>query len=181
VEIPSQFHENFLLDKNYLKENFKNIETGESMNNVLINNIDNFMKKGEVRTWIRVSMSSLYDQEVHSKNISKYATNHKMIDTKFEQLWKKYVKVKATKNRHWPSVWGHIVGGYDARYYSYVISKVYAQDVWSEFAKQGLKKGKQSEKYKKLLEAAGTKEEKEIVKEFLGRKVSMKPFLEILC
>ncbi len=180
VEIPSQFHENFLLNKEFIKNNFKHFETNESMNEEMLKNISNFMKKGEVRTWIRVSMSSVYDQEVHSKNILKYANNPKLIDNKFEELWKKYAKIPATKTRHWPSQWGHIVGGYDARYYSYVISKVYAQDIWHEFAKNGIKKGEISEKYKKMLEAGGSKDEKELVKEFLERKVSLKPFLEIL-
>ncbi len=180
VEIPSQFHENFLLNKEFVKSHFKHFETHEPMSKVMLENIYSFMKKGEVKTWVRVSTYSLYDQEIHSKNILKYAKNFRLIDKKFEELSKKYIKVPATKNRHLPSQWGHIVGGYDARYYSYVISKVYAQDIWNEFAKNGIKKGEMSDKYKKFLEAAATKEEKQIVKEFLGRKVSMKPFLEIL-
>lgn len=180
VEIPSQFHENFLLNKDFVKNNFKHFETGESMSDLMLENIGNYAKKGEVKTWMRVISSSLYDQEVHSKNILKYAKSTKQIDKKFEDLWKKYIKVPASKDRHWPSAWGHIVGGYDARYYSYVISKVYAQDFWSEFAKDGIKKGEASANYKKFLEGANTRPEKDLVKEFLKRKVSMKPFLEIL-
>jgi Zn-dependent oligopeptidase len=77
-------------------------------------------------------------------------------------------------------MWGHIVGGYDARYYSYVISKVYAQDFWNEFAKNGVKKGVMSEKYKKFLEGANTRKEQDLVKDYLKRKVSFAPFLKLV-
>lgn len=180
VEIPSQFHENFIQDKKFVAENFKHFKTKQKMPKLLLDNMSKMTSRGEAKTWIRVSTQSLFDQEVHGKNILKYAKNFKTIDPTFEALWKKYAKIPTSKNRHYVSSWGHIVGGYDARYYSYVISRVYAQDFWAEFAKGGVKKGKMSEKYKKFLEAANTRPEKDLVKEYLGRKVNMKPFLDIL-
>ncbi len=180
VEIPSQFHENFVLDRKFVEENFKHFETGQKMPKKLLENISGFSKKGGTKSWVRTSMAALFDQEIHNKNILKFANNFKQIDILFNKMWNQKLKIPCTKTQSFPSMWGHLVGGYDAKYYSYVISKVYAQDVWAEFAKGGVKKGKMSEKYKKMLEAAGTKNEKEIVKDFLGRKVSLKPFLEIL-
>jgi Zn-dependent oligopeptidase len=180
VEIPSQFHENFISNKKFVEENFKHFETGEKMPKKLLQNISSFSKKGEAKSWVRTSTAALFDQVIHGNNILKFANSYKNIDTLFNKMWNEKIKIPCTKTQSFPSVWGHLVGGYDAKYYSYVISKVYAQDVWQEFAKGGVKKGKMSEKYKKLLEAAGTKNEKEIVKDFLGRKVSLKPFLEIL-
>lgn len=179
VEIPSQFHENFLLNKNFVAENFRHFETGEKMPKDLVNNLDKIGKKGESHSWIRTSLASLFDQEIHSNNILKYSGNKNSIDNLFESLWKKYLKYSpVNKNRHFPSAWEHLVGGYDARYYSYVISKVYSVDFWQAFSKGGIKKGKMSEKYKKFLEAAATKDEKDIVFDFLGREVDQKPFLD---
>lgn len=180
VEIPSQFHENFLLNEKFVSENFRHFETGEKMPKKLIENISKITSRGEARTWIRICTQSIFDQEVHSKNILKYAKNYKLIDAYFNSLWKKLVQVPCTKTQSFPSMWGHIVGGYDARYYSYVISKVYAQDFWNEFAKNGIKKGKMSEAYKKFLEGANTRKEQDLVKDYLKRKVSFAPFLKLV-
>lgn len=180
VEIPSQFHENFLLNEKFVKENFKHFETGKTMKKILVENIRNMTSKGEARTWIRVSFCSLYDQEIHGKNILKYANNFKLLDKVFNEYSRKYSRVPTSTTSHFPSTWGHLVGGYDAKYYSYVISRVYAQDFWYEFSKNGIKKNKICEKYKKFLEGANTRPEKDLVKDFLNRKVNIKPFLDTL-
>ncbi len=180
VEIPSQFHENFLLNKEYVNENFKHFETGEDMDEEMLENIKSFFVKNENSAWVRTSLLALYDQELSGKNILKYASNFKLLDKKFEDMWKKVMQIPATKNRHFVSGFAHLVGGYDAKYYSYVISRVYAQDFWNKFSEEGVKKSEQSEKYKVFLESANTREEKILVDEFLKRKVSMKPFLVYL-
>lgn len=181
VEIPSQFHENFLLNEKFISENFRHCETGEKMPKKLIENIRKMNTRGESYSWIRTSFASLFDQEIHGKNILKYSKDKQEIDKLFNSMWVKYLKINLTnKSMHFPSTWGHLVGGYDAKYYSYVISKVYSVDFWSEFAKGGIKKGKMSLKYKKFLEGANTRPEKELVKEYLQRKVSLKPFLQTL-
>lgn len=181
VEIPSQFHENFLLNEDFVLENFKHFETGEKMPENLVKNIKKINTRGENYSWIRTSTSSLFDQEIHGKNILKYAKNKGAIDKLYENLWNKNVVIKVVnKNRHHPSKWGHLVGGYDARYYSYVISKVYSVDFWHEFAKGGVKKNEMAKKYKNFLESANKKEEKVLVQEYLGRKVNQKPFLDLL-
>ncbi len=180
VEIPSQFHENFLFDVKFVKENFKHYETGNDMPKKLLIKIKEINSKGEGSAWIMQSVYALFDQELHGKNILTFATKFKNIDNLFENLYKKNIKIESVKNRHFASRFAHIVHGYESRYYSYVISRVYAQDFWQNFSKSGVKKGIMSEKYKKLLEASGTRDEKELVKEFLGRKVSLKPFLDFL-
>ncbi len=181
VEIPSQFHENFLLNEKFISENFTHFKTGEKMPKKLIENIKKINGRGEVLTWIKTSTFSLFDQEIHGLNILKYTKDKTEIDKLFENLWKRDIGINpVNKERHHPSIWGHLVGGYDAKYYSYVISKVYSVDFWNEFAKGGIKKSKISEKYKKFLESANTKEEKVLVQEFLGREVDQKPFLDSL-
>jgi Zn-dependent oligopeptidase len=180
VEIPSQFHENFLANEKFVTENFKHFETGEKMPKKLSENIRKMSSRGEAKSWVRTTTAALFDQEIHNKNILKYANNFKLIDKTFNTAWNKNVKIPCFPTQSFPSTWGHLIGGYDAKYYSYVISRVFAQDFWYEFSKGGVKRGKMSEKYKKFLEGANTKPEKELVKEFLSRKVSLKPFLEVI-
>lgn len=179
VEIPSQFFENFLLNEKFVKENFKHFETGEEMPADLLSTISKINRKGEAGTWTRVSMTSLFDLELHGKNILKYNTPKK-IDNLFEKYWRTSVKIPTLNNRHYLSAFEHLVSGYESRFYSYVVSRVYAQDFWEEFSKGGVKKSKQSDKYKLLLEKANTEKEMNLVKEFLGRGVSEKAFLKYI-
>lgn len=177
VEIPSQFFENFLLDEKFVKENFKHYETGEEMPKELLKKITVVNKVGEAAIWTRVSATALADLAMHGKNILKY-NNTKKIDSLFETTFKKFIKVPTKNKRHYLSGFAHMVGGYESRYCSYVISRVYAQDFWEEFAKGGIKKGKMAEKYKIFLEKANTEKEEKLVKEFLGRSSNAKAFLK---
>lgn len=181
AEIPSQFHEGFLSDHNFISSNFRHYETGEKMSKLLIKNISKMNSRGESYSWVRTSLAALFDQEINSGNILNFVSNKTKIDDYFNQLYTKKMKIKITnKDMHFPSMWGHLVSWYNSKYYSYVISKVYAVDFWNEFSKGGIKKGAMSEKYKKFLEGANTKEEKVLVKEYLGREVNQKPFLDSL-
>lgn len=180
VEIPSQFHENFLLNEKFVQKNFKHFESGKSMSKDLLSKVVKIGTKGEASTWVIQTMYSLFDQEVHGKNISKYAKNFKELDNLYEKMFAKYICIESTKNRHFTSRFSHLTGGYQAKYYSYVVSRVYAQDFWEKFSSGGVKKNKGTESYKKLLEAGGTKKEKDLVKDFLGRKVNLKAFLKII-
>jgi thimet oligopeptidase len=75
----------------------------------------------------------------------------------------------------------HLMGGYDAGYYGYLWSKVYAQDMFSKFKQDGLDNPAVGMRYRKeILEPGGTAEPDLLLKRFLGRDVSYKPFYEEL-
>jgi Zn-dependent oligopeptidase len=179
VEIPSQFFENFLQDENFVKANFKHYETGAEMEEKLIRNIKEISKDTYYQIKRQLQFIA-YDQEIHGKNISAYIKNFK----KLKEISKKYVeqitKVKVQKDYNIVSTFEHVIAGYDARYHSYMISLIHAHDFWKYFTQKGINKNEFTEKYKKLLMAAGTKKEKDLVKEFLGREVSFTAFLENL-
>ena len=75
VEIPSQFHENFLANEKFVAENFKHFETGEKMSKLLIQNIKKMTNRGEEVSWVTVCIRALFDQSLHSKNILKFVVN----------------------------------------------------------------------------------------------------------
>ena len=78
----------------------------------------------------------------------------------------------------WLAGFGHFIG-YDAGYYSYLWSKVYAMDMFSIFEKEGLLNAKTGADYRKLvLEKGSSEEEMSLVKNFLGRKPNNKIFLK---
>ncbi|MDB5043858.1 MAG: hypothetical protein JWN27_4584, partial [Candidatus Eremiobacteraeota bacterium] len=78
---------------------------------------------------------------------------------------------------HPQSEFGHLMGGYDAGYYGYLWSKVYAQDMFSRFASQGLTNPKAGLAYRNdILAPARLQEPDREVTHFLGRPMSPNAF-----
>jgi thimet oligopeptidase len=75
---------------------------------------------------------------------------------------------------------GHLVG-YEAAYYGYLWSKVYAQDMYSVFKKNGILDPETGRRFRKVIfEPGGTVHPKLLVQEFLGREPTMGAFLTSL-
>ncbi len=71
---------------------------------------------------------------------------------------------------HPQSEFGHLMGGYDAGYYGYLWSKVYAQDMFSRFEAQGLTSPVAGRAYRDDILAPARLEEPDAeVRAFLGR------------
>ena len=75
---------------------------------------------------------------------------------------------------------GHMVG-YQAGYYGYLWSLVYASDMFSRFDREGVMNTETGRAYRALVLApGGTREALELVTEFLGREPNSDAFLEHL-
>jgi len=71
-----------------------------------------------------------------------------------------------------------LVSGYEAGYYGYRWSQVFAQDIFSRFESEGILNPKVGMEYRrKLLEPGGRKDPWQMLKNFLGRKPNMNAFL----
>ena len=71
--------------------------------------------------------------------------------------------------------------GYAANYYGYLWSKVFAEDMFSVFKKNGVMDTKTGISYRKnILEKASTMEEKDMLRNFLGREPNSNAFLQSL-
>jgi Zn-dependent oligopeptidase len=97
-----------------------------------------------------------------------------------QKLHKEITGVEAMPGTHFEAGFGHLMG-YDAGYYGYLWSEVYAQDMFTVFQKGGLLSPKVGAHYRKvILEQGGMKDALDLVKEFLGRNPSPKPFYKRL-
>lgn len=109
-----------------------------------------------------------------------YHTSSKVDSTKiYKDISKKIMMIAIPDNTVPQASFGHLMGGYDAGYYGYLWSEVYAHDLFSEFEKYGLFNTELGKKYRTLiLERGGEIEPDELIQSFLGRKPNMDAFLK---
>lgn len=85
---------------------------------------------------------------------------------------------------HWgngQATFGHLIGGYDAGYYGYLSSQVYSTDMFYTVFKSDPMNPKEGRRYRHtVLERGGSKEEMDILEEFLGRKPETEAFYKEL-
>ena len=78
------------------------------------------------------------------------------------------------------AAFGHLTG-YQAGYYGYLWSLVYAEDMFQRFQELGLLNPEAGAYYRdKVLSRGGTKDEMDLLRDYLGREPNMEPFLKHL-
>ncbi len=76
---------------------------------------------------------------------------------------------------------GHLMGGYQAGYYSYLWSQAYAEDVFTKFEENGFMDENTGLEFRqKILAPGGSKDPDVMVKDFLGREFDNKAFMRAL-
>lgn len=95
-------------------------------------------------------------------------------------LVKKYIGISLPQGQIFPAGFGHLMG-YDAGYYGYLWSKVFATDMFTRFQEEGLLNSKTGMMYRQcILEKGSSEDEVKLVERFLGRRVNDKAFLREL-
>ena len=172
-EAPSQMLENWMWQPAVLKQISSHTGTGEPLPDELIAKLIAARHVTDGVTWSTQAFYSVYDLQLHS-------LPGKVDPT---ALWFK-LKAELTPFPEIPGTYpeaafGHLMSGYDAGYYGYLWSKVYAQDMFSEFQKAGLDSPAIGTRYRQdILVPGGSEEPDVLLKRFLGREVSYDPFYE---
>src|SRR5690606_5429947 len=97
-----------------------------------------------------------------------------------KQLQNKILPYAYVDDTNFQAAFGHLTG-YGASYYSYLWSKVYAEDMFSVFEKKGIMDEKTGMRYRDIiLSKGGSRDEYEMVKDFLGRDPNQDAFLKSL-
>jgi thimet oligopeptidase len=96
-------------------------------------------------------------------------------------LWRKmvseYTPLGDPEGSLGPANFGHLMAGYDAGYYGYLWSKVYAQDLFTRFAREGALNSRAGRAYRETILAPGATQEPDILlQKFLGRPLSYDAF-----
>lgn len=176
TEAPSQFLENWCWEYDALKLFAKNYKTGK----VLPKSLFDKMKETQL-----VNIGSSYIRQVYL-GLTDFTYEDKYDETKKKgtlAIFKEYSllnQMPFDDNNHMICNFGHL-NGYAANYYGYLWSKVYAQDMFSIFKKNGVMDKATGTRYRKeILEKAATVPEIKMVETFLGREPNSDAFLESL-
>jgi thimet oligopeptidase len=171
VEAPSQMLENFVWQPSVLKQISSNVSTGQPLPDDLIASMIKARYVDNAYFTTQQIKFALVDMLYH--------TSGPHVDT--EAVWEKVSRettpIPMTPGTHPQASFGHLMGGYDAGYYGYLFSKVYAQDMFTAFQQGGLENPIVGMRYRSdILQPARTLDPDVEVKNFLGRSMSPNAF-----
>lgn len=177
VEAPSQIFENWTWNYDALKLFAKHYETREVLPQSLF---DKMLAAKNVGSGMAASgqvFLGTYDMTLHDK----YDPNGDETTTDvLKKVQADISLVPYVEGTHFQTAFGHLTG-YGASYYGYLWSKVYAQDMFSIFDENGILDTKTGIRYRDIILASGSsKDELQLVVEFLGREPNNEAFLKEL-
>jgi thimet oligopeptidase len=100
------------------------------------------------------------------------------LNEEYASLVARYLGIELPKQQLFLAGFGHLYE-YDAGYYGYMWSLVYAMDMFTRFEKEGVLNVETGREYRKwILEKGSSQDEMSLVEGFLGRPVSNEAFLK---
>lgn len=96
-------------------------------------------------------------------------------------LYRELIGIPPAPGAHEPATIGHFMGGYDAGYYSYLWSEVYALNIFAKFKEDGLASPATGSEYRHwILEPGNMQDGGVLLKGFLGREPTTAAFYKRL-
>lgn len=175
VEAPSQMFENWVWDGDVLKTFAKHYKTGEPIPVALVDGMLKAKYLGSGLFAERQFYYGLTDLTFHTAADGKI-DSRKTADELFTQV----EQYPAVPNIYYHASFGHLIG-YNAGYYGYQWSLVYASDMFQRFREKGMLNPEAGMYYrKKILARGGTIDALDLVRDYLGREPKMDAYLEQL-
>ena len=174
VEAPSQMLENWVWDpvvlqslSGYYKDHSKKLPQDLLDKMIAAKNADVALVN------LRQLLFGIVDMDYHSRRPPSDTTKQ------YARVMEAVSLIPMTPGTHPEASFGHLMGGYDAGYYGYLWSKVYAQDMFSVFKAKGLLNPEVGRRYRaEILERGSSRDEMDSLKAFLGRAPNEDAFLE---
>jgi thimet oligopeptidase len=171
VEAPSQMLENWMWQPEVLERVSHHVKTGRPLPHALIRRMIALKRLDNGYTWTRQAFFAMYDMVLHTSGPSVDPT------ALWSRLSPEMTPFTMADSTLPAAAFGHLMSGYDAGMYGYLWSKVYAQDMFTRFERDGIMSEATGRAYREqILEAAGTEEPGRLVERFLGRPLSYEAF-----
>jgi len=200
VEMPSQMLENWIWDKDILKKVSKHYKTGQplpekmidqkiesqkgmvataTLNQVFLGSVDLLLYSASDKKMLSQDEESKGEGLAQWRKLIKHKSGFQ-VDT--EELWhflsSKIQREQLQRGVNPIGAFGHLIGGYESQYYSYLWSKVYSCDLFALFKKEGLLNKEIGMRYRKtILAPGGSRDSIDSLRLFLGREPNNQAFL----
>ncbi len=175
VEAPSQMFEYWGWDTEVLHALSHHYRTGETLSDTMVQNLKKTEHYMEGYTTMRQLIFGIFDLRLHTENV-----HQEDPAALYNETLTRYLGITLPDDAIFPAGFGHLVG-YDAGYYGYMWSKVYAADMFTRFKKEGTLNGKTGMSYRaQVLEKGSSEEAMSLIEGFLGRAPSNEAFLQEL-
>ena len=176
VEAPSQMLENWVWEPQILAMITQKYDRpSESMPKEMMQKLQQSRKFNLGWMNTRQLIFGIFDLTLHQS-----AKDLDVTET-YKKIYKDLTGMDPLAETHFPATFGHIMGGYDAGYYGYLWSNVFAMDMFTKFQGKNLLSKQVGYKYRtSILEKGNTKEASLLLTEFLGRKPNSEAFFRYL-
>ncbi len=175
VELPSQIMENWALDPEVLRVYAKHYQTREVIPDELIAKIEKQMLFNQGFLVTERLAASLLDMGFHT------LTSTEGLDVMaFEkQTMERLGLIPQIAPRYRATYFKHIMGGYDAGYYSYLWAERLVADAFEAFKEHGLFDQETATSFRKnILETGGSDDPMKLYVNFRGAEPSIEPLLK---
>ena len=166
VELPSQFMENYAVEKDFLRTFAFHYQTGEAMPDELIRRITKSRNFMAATACMRQVSLGLLDMAYYTKK-EPFDEDIKSFEKK---AWKKAILGEQLEETCMTVQFSHIMaGGYAAGYYSYKWAEVLDADAFSVFKRHGIFDEKTAQRFRdEVLSKGGTEHPMVLYKRFRG-------------
>ena len=176
VELPSQFMENFSIEKDFLRTFAFHYQTGEPLPDDLIRRIVKSRNFMAATACLRQVSFGLLDMAYYTK---KDAFTDDIIPFE-KKAWKKAILAEQLPDTCMTVQFSHIMaGGYAAGYYSYKWAEVLDADAFSVFKRHGIFDQKTAQRFRdNILSRGGTEHPMTLYKRFRGGEPTIDALLK---
>lgn len=176
VEAPSQMLENWVWDSGMLKRvSGYYLDHSKKLPDSIIAKMLEARDFNQGYFYTRQLVFGILDMTYHT------AKGHVDAAGVYDHLVKDVQGLEPIPGGKFPASFGHLMGGYDAGYYGYLWSEVYAQDMFSRFKKASLTSTEIGQQYRQIILEKGNMEPAmSLLREFLGREPNSNAFFERL-
>lgn len=176
VEAPSQMLENWVWNEDVLNQiSGHYLDPSKKLPADLVQKMIAARNFNQGYSYMRQLLFALYDMDIHSQGATVDVTST------FDRMYRDILNIEPVQGGHFAASFGHLMGGYDAGYYGYLWSEVYAQDMFSRFQKDGLLNAKVGADYRRKVLAPGAMQDAlDLLRSFLGREPNSDAFYDKL-